>query len=216
MTRVFSLTLALVIAAAGGALAGPHIVGGTPGAADHVPWGGQDSACRFQCMWYQSEINEAGRVTKVEFQFRGYASGSPPITFNNVDMLLCHSSLNALTNNFQNNYDGKTPVKVYSGNFKIPAGLNEKDWFIQCEPNNFTYNNKDNLLFEISWSRNTASLNTFFWLSISGQPGRLYAENNKTATTGVLVTKDGQIARITISNPAVEATSLGRVKTLFR
>jgi len=210
--KLVVVTLALVVAASTVAVAGQHIVGGTKYTGNTIPWWGSYGAGRFHCMWYQKEINEAGAVTKIEFQVWSTAGN----TFNNVDMLLCHSSRTTLTNNYTTNYDGKTPVKVYSGNYVVGPSLPRDSWFTQCSPTNFTYNNKDNLLLEISWQgRTPASGVNYFWRAQVGQPGRLWA-SSKTATTGSLYANQGEIARITIGYEGVAPTSLGRVKSLFR
>jgi hypothetical protein len=203
----------MVVATSTLAVAGQHIVGGTKYTGNTIPWWGSYTAGRFHCMWYQREINEAGDVTQIEFQFHSY-SGTR--TFNNVDMLLCHSRLSALTSNYTTNYAGNTPVKVYSGNYVIPSGLVRDQWVVQCSPTNFKYNNTDNLLFEISWQGRSASGGNYFWRATAGQPGRVWA-SSKTATSGSLYVNQGEIARITIGPiPGVAPTSLGRVKSLFR
>jgi hypothetical protein len=209
--KLVVLALALIVAASTVAVAGEHIVGGTAYTGNTIPWWGSYTAGRFHCMWFQSEINEAGPVSKIEFQVSSTAGN----TFNNVDMLLCHSGLSALTSNYTTNYNSKTPVKVFSGNFTIPASLPSRSWFVQCSPTNFTYNNSDNLLFEISWSGRSTSGANYFYRANVGQPGRVWA-SSKTATTGSLYANQGEIARITIGFVGVAPTSLGRVKSIFK
>lgn len=212
MKKYVVLTMALVMAASTLAIAGQHIVGGTKYTGNTIPWWGSYTAGRFHCMWYQREINEAGPVSMVEFQVYSTTGN----TFNSVDMLLCHSSRTALTSTYTTNYDGKTPVRVYTGNFDVPRGLTRDSWFKQCEPTNFTYNNSDNLLFEISWSGRTGSgTSNYFWRASSGQPGRVWA-TSKTASSGSLYSGQGEIARITIGYAGVAPTSLGRIKGLYK
>lgn len=170
---------------------------------------------RFQCCWYQSEINESGPVTKIEFQFHSF-SGTAPSTFNNVKMYLCHTSLNALTATFADNYGGNTPVQVWSGTYVIPANLNQNDWVTQVEPTNFNYNNTANLLFEVTWDGfGGGATGNYFWRANASQPGRVYATSS-TATTGTLYASQGEIARITIGYTGVDPSSLGRVKVMYR
>ncbi len=211
MKKITLFTMAALVVAVPLALAGQHIVGGTKYTGNTIPWWGSYTAGRFHCMWYKSEINEAGAVSMIEFQVYS-TSGN---TFNNVDMLLCHSGLSALTSNYTTNYNGKTPVKVYTGNYTIPANLTRDTWYKQCEPTNFTYNNSDNLLFEISWSGRSTTGANYFWRATSGQPGRVWA-SSKTASTGSLYSGQGEIARITIGYEGVNPTSLGRVKSIFK
>jgi hypothetical protein len=209
--KIALLTLAALVVAVPVAQAGQHIVGGTKYTGNTIPWWGSYTAGRFHCMWFQSEINEGGAVSNIEFQVYQCAGG----TFNSVDMLLCHSNLSALTSTYSTNYAGNTPTKVYTGNYTIPSNLTRDQWFTQCEPTNFTYNNKDNLLFEISWEGRTSTGANYFWRANTGQPGRVWA-SSKTASSGSLYSGQGEIARLTIGYEGVNPTSLGRVKSIFK
>ncbi len=214
MRNVLFLTLALATATAGTALAtgNAHEVGGSAERGHTVPFYAPAAAMRFQCMWFQFEIDEKGSVARIEFMFE--SGGATPTTLEGCKMILCHSSREALTNTFKKNYDFKTPVEVFSGKYTVPEGLEQNDWFTVCEPDNFTYNNRNNLLFEISWANATGTTTKTF-ISAADQPGRLRAFN-ETAETGKLLPNQGHVARVTIGNPAVSPTSLGRVRALFR
>jgi len=213
MKKVLILLCAAFIV--GGAIAAEHIVGGTGYTGNTLPWWGSYTAMRFQCCWFKSEINESGAVTKIEYQFHSY-SGTPPSTFNNVKMYLCHTNLSALTSTFATNYGGNTPVLVWSGTYVIPSGLSQNDWVIQVQPTNFTYNNVDNLLMEVTWEGfGGGAAADYFWRSNASQPGRVYA-TSATATTGTLYAGQGEVARVTINYTAVQPSSLGRIKTLFK
>jgi len=214
MRNVLLLTLALALAAAGTTMAtgSKHEVGGTAAVGNLQPFNATAAAMRFQCMWLQPEINEQGTLARVEFKFQAYV-GTAPGTFEGCKMILCHTAKTTLTNNFKTNYDFKTPVEVFSGNFTVPAGLKKNDWFTVATPSNFTYNNRNNLLMEISWTKATGASGKF-WISSAAQPGRLRAYN-ATAATGRLLAGQGEVARITFGNPAVSATSLGKVKALL-
>ena len=210
MKKHVVLTLALVMVASTFALAGQHIVGGTPYTGNTIPWWGSYSAGRFHCLWYQREINEAGAVTDVEFQVYSTSGG----TFNSVDMLLCHTSVSTLTATYSTNYGGNTPVNVYTGNYVITASLPQQSWYSQCKPTNFTYNNRDNLLFEISWSGQSGAGSNYFYRANTGQPGRVWA-TSKTASSGTAYANQGEIARITIGYAGVSPSSLGRIKSFY-
>jgi hypothetical protein len=215
MKRLFFITLGIIVATVGLALAsGLEVeVGGEPGRGNTNPFYATRAAMRYQCMWLQSEINEPGPITKIEFKFHSYI-GTPPSTFEGYQVILCHSSKDKLTTNFKANYDFKTPRTVYEGPLTIPAGLNQDEWFTVCTPTaTFSYNNKNNMLMEVVWTEATGCRN-LFWIALSDQPGRVRAYN-ATAATGVLLANQGEIARITISKPAVAPTSLGRVKALY-
>ncbi|HUV86403.1 MAG TPA: hypothetical protein VMX79_04760 [bacterium] len=162
-------------------------------------------------MWLQAEIDEKGSVARIEFMFQ--SGGATPTALEGCKMILCHSSKEKLTNTFKKNYDFKTPVQVFSGKYTVPEGLKEGDWFTLAEPDNFVYNNRNNLLMEISWTKATGTTTKTF-ISAADQPGRLRVFN-ATGETGKLLANQGHVARVTIGNPAVSPTSLGRVKTLF-
>jgi hypothetical protein len=213
MREVLSLLSLFLLVLTCFSLAGEHIVGGTPYTWSEIPWGGSlYTAGRFQCCWYQSEIKESGKINKISFKFYGY-DGVPPCTFTNVDMLLCHTNVSTLGSNFVANYGGNTPVNVFKGEWTLSANLKPGDWVIQCRPN-FTYNNKDNLLLEISWEGRTSTVNGNFWRSDTGQPGRVWA-TSKTASTGTVYAGHGQIAYILMNFESIEPTSLGNIRTLF-
>jgi hypothetical protein len=215
MKRSFLIALAVAVVATGAAFASgtEKEVGGEAAKGNTNPFYATQPSMRYQCMWLQSEINEAGPITKIEFKFHSYI-GTPPSNFEGYQVILCHSSKDKLTTDFKANYDFKTPRTVYEGPLTIPEGLNQDDWFTICTPTaTFSYNNRNNMLMEVVWTEATGCRN-LFWISTADQPGRVRAYK-ATAITGVLLANQGQIARITISKPAVSPTSLGRVKALY-
>ena len=215
MKKLVFVTQANVVATATVAVAGVHIVGGTPNANDPFPFWGVYEAFRWQTMWFQSELNEAGPVTKIEWQTADSTGGG---SYNNCDILLCHTGISAITNNFANNYGGKTPIKVFNGAFRL-SGAPRNKWVSIVRPwmVNFTYNNTDNLLLEVSWQGGSGGANAM-WVRTNGSnfPGSIWNPDSKTATTGYLWSNYHHYARITIGYVGVDATSLGRVKALFR
>lgn len=213
MRNVLFLTLALGLATTGTVFAtgSEHEVGGSADRGHTVPFYTIAPAMRFQCMWFQPEIDEKGSVARIELMFE--SGGATPTTLEGCKIFLCHSSKETLTNNFKKNYDFKTPVRVFSGKFTVPEGLEQNDWFTLAEPDNFVYNNRNNLLMEITWTNATGTITKTF-ISAADQPGRLRAFS-VTAETGKLLANQGHVARVTIGNPAVSPTSLGRVRALF-
>ncbi len=213
MRNVLFFTLALAFATAGTVLAtgNEHEVGGSADQGHTVPFYPPAAAMRFQCMWFQFEIDEKGNVARIEFLFE--SGGATPTALEGCKMILCHSSKEKLTNTFKKNYDFKTPVEVFKGKYTVPEGLKQNDWFTVAEPDNFVYNNRNNLLMEISWTNATGAI-TKTYISTADQPGRLRVFD-ATGTTGKLLPNQGHLARITIGNPAVNPTSLGRVRALF-
>lgn len=208
MKRFVLLTAALVVAASTVGASGKVVVVETQGGGNRAPWrGAAGNAMRFQCLWFQSGINYAGYINKIEFDnYRG-ESGS----FNNCKILLCHSTKTMLEATFANNYTGNTPVEVFSGTESI-SGSGWIDTHIK--PNVFNYNNKDNLLMEVVWNGDSGE--DVYCYRANGASRRCYTYSS-TATTGTVRTGEAQYIRLTIGTmTGVEPTSLGRVKSLFR
>lgn len=204
----------LFFAAAISAYAGPHVVGGEKSKVSTLPWWGLVPNMRFQCCWYQEEINEGGLVTKIEIQFDHYGRGTPPSYFFNCKILLCHTSLKYLKEHFDLNYDGHEPVEVFSGTFVVPADLVPGQWFsLDIDPT-FRYNNKDNLLLEVIYFGGGGAENAF-WISEIGQPGYLYTLTPETEHKGSLRPDRGYVAKIHIGYTGLTPASLGRVKALY-
>lgn len=173
-----------------------------------VPWrGASGDSMRFQCLWLQSDINYAGHVNVVEFEKTDATSGR----FDSVRVWLCHSRNTTLEPTFANNYTGDTPVEVLNMRSLTVSGTGWCD--IRIIPNRFNYDNRRNLLMEIRWNGDDGR-DVPCWRS--GQPySRCYAFNHN-ATQGT-VYNTGQRIRLHIGTmTGAEATSLGRVKTLFR
>jgi hypothetical protein len=127
---------ALVFAASTAAVAAVHTVGGgAPNIGNTYPFYGSSPAFRWQTMWFQSELNEAGPVTKIEWQT--WTQAGVGGKYQDCDILLCHTGFSALTATFALNYGGKTPVNVYPETYTLPAS-NPLDWVTIVEPTNFT------------------------------------------------------------------------------
>jgi L,D-peptidoglycan transpeptidase YkuD (ErfK/YbiS/YcfS/YnhG family) len=215
MKKLASITLALVVVASTAAVAGVHLVGGTPTSGGNtIPFWGNQAAMRWQVFWFQREIGEGGPVTKVEF-CNYESSGSTGGTFNGCEMLLCHTGIPAITANFRDNYGGHGPVTVYSGTFVI-SRPSPNEWFTLFENPTTTlnYNNTDNLLIEVSWTSAPSSTN-YNKRASSGGSGRVYAYN-ATASSGSVTANYAHYARLTIGYVGVAPTSLGRVKSIFK
>jgi len=198
------------------AFAGTYTVGGGGGTGNTIPWWGNNPSypqMRFQCIWLQTQINEAGTITKVEQQ--DWNANSTGGTFGGCKVLLCHTSLATITATFADNYGGNTPVTVFDGTKVIPD-VNNGDWVTIAEGSNlFQYNNTANLLYEVSWTSPSGGAN-YFNNSSSGQSGRVYA-NSATALTGTVTNGYCAVGRITITpGSGVAPSSLGRVRAMFK
>ncbi len=200
------------------AVAAVHVVGGgTPNSNNTYPFWGNYPAFRWQTMWFQSELDEAGPISKIEWQIWSNPSGGAGGTFTGCKVLLCHTGISAITANFRDNYGGNTPVAVFSGTYVLPASSGN-EWVTVVAPTDFTYNNRDNLLIEVSWTGGSSNINPFK-VRTNGSPpfpGRVYNSSSATAETGKVTAEMHRYGRITIGYPGVDASSLGRVKSLFR
>jgi hypothetical protein len=205
------VTAALVAASALAPAAhasGKVVVVGARAARNVVPWrGASGNSMRFQCLWFQRDVNYAGNVNGVEFDKVDAAGGR----FNSVRVWLCHTRKVALESTFANNYTGFTPVQVLNMRSTTVSGTG---WFdLGINVNQFNYNNRNNLLMEIRWDGDDGH-DVRCWRS-SQQYSRCYAYNHN-ASQGT-VYNNGQRIRLTIATMiGLEPTSLGRVKTLFR
>ncbi len=215
MRKLVFVTLALVIATATLASAGVHVVGGgTPNSANTFPWGNRPGM-RWQTMWFKSELNEAGPVSKIEWQIYASIAGAGGV-YSSCDILLCNTTVSTLTATYASNYGTATPVNVFTGTYNLAAAPRDA-WVTIVSPTNFTYTNTGNLLMEVSWSSATGGSNYFKYRSTGGTyPGRVYNTSSKTATTGTYSAAYHHYGRITIGFVGVAPTSLGRVKSIFK
>jgi len=201
------------------ATADVHVVGGNGTSVNTIPfwhYPGSYPQMRWQTLWFRSELNEAGLVTKIEWNVGGSGITSTN-NFSGCKILLCHTSVSTLGANFAANYGGNTPVEIFNGTYTVvPADANS--WYtIRALPTPFLYNNAANLLIEVSWTGSDASGDgrSEFNTTLTGGPGRVFA-NSATAASGTVVPGYWHRARITIEDTDVTPGSLGRVKTLFK
>ena len=211
MKKLVFLSLACVVIASTAAVAGQHLVGGSATGGNTIPFWATYGGMRWQTIWSQSNINEAGPISMVEFIT--YSTGiSSTNTFNTCKILLCHTTLTHVTASYTGNYGGNTPVTVFDGTKVIPA-TGGNTWVSIVEPTNFTYNNTNNLLIEVSWVSATG-YRCDFQVNSRGSHGRVYS-NNPTASSGSVTNNYDQLGRITVGYVGVAPTSLGRIKTFY-
>jgi hypothetical protein len=216
MKKYVLLTLALVVVSTTVGMAGVHIVGGTYTGGNTIPfWAGSSyyPQMRWQCLWRQTDINEAGPVSKIEWL--AYPTTLYGGTFNGCRILLCHSTLATLTATYASNYTGNTPVVLHNGTYTAPRPA-PGTWATIIEPTTtLSYNNTANLLMEVSWTSATGGRNDYRCMNSGGVGGRVYAAS-ATATSGTLNATYAQHGRLTIGYVGVAPTSLGRVKSIFK
>lgn len=85
-------------------------------------------------------------------------SGSFKGTYNNVDWHLCHTSLTQLSKNFNDNYDGNTPLCVYS----VPSHtFNSNPWERFPFDTAFVYDGTRNLIVESRYKGYSSGTKSF-------------------------------------------------------
>jgi hypothetical protein len=218
MKKYALLTSALISVTETIGVAGVHIVGGPYTTGNTLPFWSNSTyypQVRWQCLWRQNEIAEAGYVSKIEWL--AYDTTLYGGTFHGCKILLAHSSLATLTAAFADNYEGNanTAITVFEGDYLAPTPAPDT-WATIIEPwPTLTYNNTDNLLMEVSWTGYTGGGSNYYRCnSTSGYGGRVYAAS-ATATRGTLNTYYSQYARISFYYLDVAPTSLGRIKGLY-
>jgi hypothetical protein len=168
-----------------------EVIIGTPAMGNVIPfWGASHDACRFQVLFYQSEINTSGTIIKLALlpSSQGFVTG----TYYNVHIYFCYTHSTQLVSTFDLNYTGNTPVEVLTADTMTVGGAQNvwMDWEV-----NFAYNNTDNLLVEITWEGDDGT-SVAFWRTSEAVPRRLYAWDDQ-ATSGTLQ-NTGNHARLTI------------------
>jgi hypothetical protein len=158
----------------------------------------------------KKQLGFSAPITRIEYHSAGTYSN---VEFYNLEFRVCHTSLAELTANFSDNYDGKTPVLVATADpLTVNVGLN--DWFGFDLSPKFNYNGSDNLIVEVRWQNQATGDKVNTWAHDTGK-GRMLKTREYNGSSGGLVPTVNQF-RITYDSPAVEPTSLGRVRALYR
>jgi hypothetical protein len=160
---------------------------------------------RNQDLVLSTDAIPGGEITKWEW----FASEVEAGSFYNLKVKLCHTSRTALSRNFGANYDGNTPVEVYS---KASQYLNPGvgKWFGFDFAKTFDYDGKKNFIIEVEWSGDSGGLVYNYWSPATARC--VYNYNGGTVYLANYV----HYMRITLEPNAVAPTSLGRVKSIFR
>jgi hypothetical protein len=171
---------------------------------DH-PWVAFRPALRMQMLFDQSRIDYAGTINEFELE-----KNETTATFRNVKFYLCHTPLAALTADFAANYGGNTPRLVASfATYELPS---VQGVYPIPMAETFDYNNRDNLILEITWESATGGKVLVLMDKLAGHHCLAYDYQATTGTVG----EWGYNARISFGfYPAVAPASFGRVKALF-
>jgi hypothetical protein len=189
-----------------GAAATGHNVYVRVGSEDALqPWHPYNPGMRCQMLFDRDKINYAGTITEFELEKTVNVS-----TFQDVKFYLCHTPLAALTTNFDANYGGKTPKLVASfATYELPRA--EGVYPIPMAET-FEYNNRDNLILEITWKSGTGQKVCLLVGTLAAHQCYAYEEQAPSGTLQDM----GYNARIFFDTyPAVAPASFGRLKALF-
>ncbi len=143
-----------------------------------------DSAARIQILYEQSLIDSRGIIDKIYW----LSSDSDTGTFGTTSPLKfylshCSASRTSLSTNFNDNYDGFTPTRVYRVGNKEITGAGTGNWLEFDIENTFTYNNINNLILEVRWEGSSGSTpNTYAATSTDHQLWAWGSENDTTGT----------------------------------
>jgi hypothetical protein len=205
MKRVLAVGVGGVLAAATAAATGHNVYVFNGDRTSPYPWYSRVDGMRCQMLFDRAQINSAGTITEFELE-----KMQPGGTYGNVKFYLCHTPLAALTTSFSANYGGNTPKLVASfatyvvpevqGVYPIPMA------------ETFDYNNRDNLMLEITWERGGGQKVVVLGGELAAH--LCFAEDYR-ATTGE-VQNLGLNARIFFDTyKGVAPASFGRVKALY-
>ena len=161
-------------------------------------------------MVLKGQLGFKAPITRLEYQSAGLWKD---VKFYKLELRMCHTSRATLTDNFVNNYDGHTPTLVATADpFKVNAELDK--WFgLDLSPQ-FNYDNSKNLIVEIRWQNEATGGKVNTW-AYDTSVGRMLKTREYNGPTGMLVSTVNRF-RVTYDNPAVDASSFGKVKALYR
>lgn len=128
------------------------------------------------------------------------------------ELYFCHTSLDELTENFSDNYDGNTPILVSEAD-PLNITLAEDGWFSFPDPVPFEYDGENNLIVELRWMEDNGS-DVYNWGFDCGSY-RVLATKFYDGDTGFLSTKMNRMRLVITLDTIVKPTSLGLLKTTF-
>jgi hypothetical protein len=174
---------------------------GSPTALNAVPfWGQTYDGFRCQWLYYQSEISRAGNIVAIGL----FSGATPPVEYYHVAVIMCHTGVDDLEAEFNANYDGNSPEKVFEADTLLVGTGQSRTWYYF--PSAFEYNNQDNLILEITW-RGDAGVNVPFYRNPLGHSYRRLFAYNDTSSFGFRDTVNGHYVRLGFVPTAVAEPS---------
>ena len=161
-------------------------------------------------MVLKEQLGFTAPITRLEYQSAGVYSD---VKFYKLELRMCHTSLAVLTDDFAVNYDNNTPALVAKAD---PYNVNVKldEWFGFNLSPCFNYDDSKNLIVEVRWQNETTGAKANTWAYDTGV-GRMLKTREYNGSSGTLVSTVNRF-RVTYDNPAVDASSFGKVKALYR
>jgi hypothetical protein len=207
---IIGLGAALALAAAGHAT-GHRVVCYTAAGVNLIPFMGSIlNGIRFQTLVDEGQINYAGALNDVEFfNYFGYGG-----RYESYRLYLCHTAKTSLSPTFAENYKG-TPVLVANyRSFSVPAA---PGWFSLRMTQTYDYNEVDGLLVEIRWQGDDLGDVPVYTGELQGSNNhRVWAPNDPEAESGTAEAYPYYCRLSFYAYPGLGATSLGRVRALYR
>ncbi|OGD74817.1 MAG: hypothetical protein A2Y64_00420 [Candidatus Coatesbacteria bacterium RBG_13_66_14] len=155
------------------------------------------------------EIGTSGWVTKIEWQA---AYAATDARFFDLELKLCHTPLDELTDRFDDNYGGNTPELVAEADpLSVTAGADE--WFAVPDMTPYHYDGAQNLLVEVRWRvDNEKEVDCWSWASDRLRYLSNYGYDAESGTPSVKANR----LRLTLEpEQAVAGTSWGVIKAGF-
>lgn len=186
------------------------IIIGEPDTLMMVPFNGiSDNATRFQCLYYQEEIEYAGEISEISIEYDIFNG-----TFYDYHVYLCHTTVDELSKDFNKNYDGNTPKEVAAHDEYTIGVFGGYGWWPLGFQRRFNYDNADNLLLEITWEGDTGeAVDNSHW-AYGGQRRGLHSDS-ATGEEGEY--RPVSYIKVTFAEDTpVQPVSVGALKAVFR
>jgi hypothetical protein len=151
----------------------------------------------------------SGWVTKVEWQAEAAATDA---RFFELELKLCHTPLDELTEYYDDNYGGNAPELVAEADpLTVTVGADE--WFAVPDMTPYYYDGSENLLVEVRWRvDNEKEVDCWSWAS---DRIRYLSSYGYDAETGLTSVKANRLRLTLEGGPAVVPASWGIIKAVF-
>lgn len=122
----------------------------------YFPFNGED-ANTMQLFYAAQDLGTAAKITGLRLRL---TSNSIPEEYTGFKVMMAGTDNDTLSMTLADNLN--SPVTVYNGTFKVPAGLKSGDW-VDIPISGFSYNPTKNLVIQISQQAGTGGLTNQTW-----------------------------------------------------